>query len=1372
VRWIALACLASLWLTATPALSADWFYLDDGSDQGTAWRDPNFPGVWASGPQQLGYGDDDVVTTVSFGGDPNHKHITTYFRREFEVPDRGSVVSVELELVRDDGAIVYLNGLEVFRSNMPGGAIDYQTEASSTLGDSQESIVHFQSVSPTLLLEGTNTLAAEVHQGDPASSDISFELDVVLELPVLLRGPYLQQADPNGIVVRFATDVSTLGHVRYGNDPNDLPNLVIGPDTASHEIALTGLAPNTTYYYAIGDAFSDFVGHDLDHRFHTPPDPGTRGKTRIWAIGDSGWAGAAVSDMRDDYVAFTGSERTDVWLMLGDNAYLDGTLQEYQASVFDIFPSILRDTVLWPVFGNHDAVSSSSPSETGPYFDLFTMPRAGESGGLASGTEAYYSFDHANIHFVVLDSEGDLFGDVSAHLNPAGTMLTWLAADLATTTQEWIIVAFHSPPYSKGTHDSDSFSDSGGRLALMRQNALPIMEAAGVDLVLAGHSHNYERSMLIDGHYGLSGTFSLGVHALDSGDGCICQGACTACLLGGDGPYVKQSAAPTGHEGSVYAVVGSSSLAGSPPLGHPVMIAEYALVGSLVLDVEGSRLDGTWIERGGALLDSFTILKGADTDGDFIANPDDLDDDGDGLPDHVENDTGVFLDPNHTGTDPLVVDTDGDGVNDFDEVVGGSDPTDPSDPIPTWFYLDDGSDQGTAWRDPNAPGTWASGLQQLGYGDNDVVTTVSFGGDPNDKHITTYFRREFEVADPQNAGIVGIGLVRDDGAIVYLNGIEVFRSNMPAGAIDFQTLASSTVGSVNESSVHFQTLSPTLLLEGTNTLAAEIHQAEATSSDLSFELDIVLGAVPALLRGPYLQQADPNGVIVRFATDFSNTGHVRYGTDPNDLPNLVLGDDTPSHEILLTGLDTNTTYYYAIGDTFGDFAGHDPNYRFHTPPVFGARGKTRVWVIGDSGEANQAARDVRDDYVAFTGNERTDMWLMLGDNAYPDGTLQEYQDAVFDIYPGILRNTVLSPVFGNHDAVSASSTGETGVYFDLFTMPRAGESGGLASGTEAYYSFDHANIHFVVLDSQGGGDVDAYLDPNGTMLTWLAADLAMTSQEWIIVAFHHPPYTKGALDSDNSAASGGRMTKMRQKALPIMEAAGVDLVLAGHSHSYERSMLIDGHYGVSGTFDPQLHALDGGDGCICQGACTACLLGGDGPYVKQSPFPTGNEGSVYAVVGSSSSAGGLPFGHPIMIAEYALIGSLVLDVEGSRLDGTWIERGGALLDSFTILKGGDTDGDFIANPDDADDDGDGLPDWVENDTGFFVDPNHTGTDPLVVDTDHDGISDFDEVVGGSDPTDPSDPIAAPTTGPLQRMLLSLGLLGVLALALIRARPGR
>jgi hypothetical protein len=165
--------------------------------------------------------------------------------------------------------------------------------------------------------------------------------------------------------------------------------------------------------------------------------------------------------------------------------------------VFDVFPAMLRKSVLWSTLGNHDGYTADSASQTGPYYDIFSLPRSGEAGGLASGTEAYYSFDYANIHFICLES-------FETNRSTSGPMLTWLRNDLANTTQPWIVAFFHHPPYSKGSHDSDTEIE----LKEMRQNALPILENAGVDLVLSGHSHSYERSFLIDGHYGTSGTFS------------------------------------------------------------------------------------------------------------------------------------------------------------------------------------------------------------------------------------------------------------------------------------------------------------------------------------------------------------------------------------------------------------------------------------------------------------------------------------------------------------------------------------------------------------------------------------------------------------------------------------------------------------------------------------------------------------------------------------------------------------------------------------------------------------------------------------------------------------------------------------------------
>jgi len=101
-----------------------WKYIDNGSDQGIAWQSLAFDDTaWPSGPAQLGYGDGDEATTNSFGLDPNNKYITTYYRHSFTVADASVFTNLQLRLLRDDGAIVYLNDSEVFRCNLPTGTV-------------------------------------------------------------------------------------------------------------------------------------------------------------------------------------------------------------------------------------------------------------------------------------------------------------------------------------------------------------------------------------------------------------------------------------------------------------------------------------------------------------------------------------------------------------------------------------------------------------------------------------------------------------------------------------------------------------------------------------------------------------------------------------------------------------------------------------------------------------------------------------------------------------------------------------------------------------------------------------------------------------------------------------------------------------------------------------------------------------------------------------------------------------------------------------------------------------------------------------------------------------------------------------------------
>jgi hypothetical protein len=245
--------------------------------------------------------------------------------------------------------------------------------------------------------------------------------------------------------------------------------------------------------------------------------------------------------------------------------------------------------VVWPTLGNHDAGTQGEIGEF-PYLDIFTLPANGEAGGVPSGTEKYYSFDYANIHFVCLDSQ-------SSQRQPGSPMLTWLENDLATTTKNWIVAYWHHPPYSWGTHTSD------GELELieMREYVVPILEKYGVDLTLCGHSHNYERSYLINGHYGRSWELEPGM-ILDSGFGHDSV----------DHAYQKPAEGLGAGHGSVFAVCGCSGQGGPFQMSrHPAMRVAFTGFGSMVIDVDRDRLEAKFIRETGQIHDQFTIVKSA-----------------------------------------------------------------------------------------------------------------------------------------------------------------------------------------------------------------------------------------------------------------------------------------------------------------------------------------------------------------------------------------------------------------------------------------------------------------------------------------------------------------------------------------------------------------------------------------------------------------------------------------------------------------------------------------------------------------------------------------------------------------------------------------
>ncbi|RJS27046.1 metallophosphoesterase [Corallococcus sp. H22C18031201] len=284
-------------------------------------------------------------------------------------------------------------------------------------------------------------------------------------VPSLIREPYLQKVEPTQALVAFRLSTDCVAQVDYG--VGDEHRLATSRDSGRiHAVSLTGLAPGTSYRYAIRACGLQ----SADHALRTAPAPGSR-SAHFVAVGDLGTGGG-------DQRAIAERMRTrqpELFLALGDLAYASGTEAEFQAHFFQPLAPLLSEVPLFTAPGNHEYVTN----EAQPYLDNLYLPS-----GNPQGTERYYAFDWGPVHFVALDSNCALGMASPAHCT-AAAQRAWAETDLTASRLPWKVVFFHHPPWSSGTH--------GSQVTVRRQFG-PIFERAGVDLVLSGHDHDYERT--------------------------------------------------------------------------------------------------------------------------------------------------------------------------------------------------------------------------------------------------------------------------------------------------------------------------------------------------------------------------------------------------------------------------------------------------------------------------------------------------------------------------------------------------------------------------------------------------------------------------------------------------------------------------------------------------------------------------------------------------------------------------------------------------------------------------------------------------------------------------------------------------------------
>ncbi len=640
--------------------------------------------------------------------------------------------------------------------------------------------------------------------------------------PPFARTPYLQFASPTLMHIAWRTEGPVDPVVRFGTDPSQLgltasrtsivvraslgtngqtirpqwqslrtpenlalPKLHSAPvGTFQYEARLTDLTPDTRYYYAVYDGAQRLTPDDNSCQFTTPPPVGTVRPYRFWVLGDGGTGREAQAVVHRAMLETTRKEGhpIDFWIHAGDMAYGTGRDVEFQARFFESYEATLRQKVCWPTMGNHEGHTSKGTTGVGPYYDAYIVPTRGEAGGVASGTEAYYSFDHGNIHFICLDSH-DL------ERKPTAAMARWLKADLDKAQADWLIAFWHHPAYTKGSHDSDKEKD----LTEMRRYLMPIVEAGGVDLVLTGHSHIYERSMLMDGAYATP-TVSENV-ILDDGDG----------DPDGDGAYHK-SVGINPHEGTVQVVAGNAGQTLGRNGTLPVMKRTIVEHGSVLIDVDGDTLVGRMINRNGSRRDLFSIVKRGQMTPSRLALP--------------------WQPPEYKKPAVETKDKYGPAV-DHQLVI----PREAS-----WQYLAGSIPRGWDWTRPGFDaGGWSTGNAAFGFGEGSYKTDLR---SLRHQGTSMYLRKEFQIPQADRVTEMGLWMDYRDGFIAYLNGREVAR----AGVTRSNGRRAQGVKSREERGPTYVTFSDlgTALRDGVNVLAIEAHLASEDTLDFLMDPALLL----------------------------------------------------------------------------------------------------------------------------------------------------------------------------------------------------------------------------------------------------------------------------------------------------------------------------------------------------------------------------------------------------------------------------------------------------------------------------------------------------------------------------------------------------
>lgn len=433
-------------------LGAIWRYIKGTQAPPLDWNQVDFDdSSWRWGASGFGYADKDDTTRIT---DMRGNYLSIYTRNTFFVEDPGQVGILSLEIDYDDGFVAYLNGVEVLRRNISGDPPGFNTPAD---GKKEAGDPVFISINPSLLKTGENTLAIQIHNESKISSDLT------LKAALRQVGPYLQNVTQDSIVImweHFGDPVSAKVRYRLQGD-------VVWRETSSqnianfHEIHLTELKPGLTYQFQVSQEGKNNWLPGKPATFSTAP------------VSSDSYRIAAYGDSRTNYKRHTDvvksiiTNDTDLVINVGDLVDAGRDYSLWGSQFFGPLAYLMVETPLFPIVGNHEFEGTGKFW----YSDFFSLPN----------NERWYAINYGCSRIIALDSNTDF--------SPGSDQHTWLLNEFGSDEfkqSTWQVVALHHPVYTSGSHKSNEQP--------VVEYLVPLFEEHGIDIVLSGHNHHYERS--------------------------------------------------------------------------------------------------------------------------------------------------------------------------------------------------------------------------------------------------------------------------------------------------------------------------------------------------------------------------------------------------------------------------------------------------------------------------------------------------------------------------------------------------------------------------------------------------------------------------------------------------------------------------------------------------------------------------------------------------------------------------------------------------------------------------------------------------------------------------------------------------------------